>query len=156
VGAAHEDVMKNPPRDSEEPVISGYYWKLIAFYGLIIGASVIASMIIGQEQLMLTQKEAVSVSFLTLAFARLWHVFNMRDAGSPLFKNEVTRNPVVWGAIGLCLFLVLMTVYIPVLADVLKVSTPHGAGWLLILGMSVIPLVVGQITLAVIRKYEKK
>lgn len=40
----------------------------------------------------MAQERAVTISFLTLAFAQLWHVFNMRDRDShPLF-NDITGN----------------------------------------------------------------
>jgi Ca2+-transporting ATPase len=151
MGAAHEDVMKNPPRHSEEQIVSAFYWKLITFYGVVIAACVLAALVISREILMLEEAEAVTISFLTLAFARLWHVFNMRDAASPPVKNEVTRNPVVWGAVGLCLVLVMMTVFVPVIADILKVTPPDSSGWLLIISMSLIPLIIGQIFLAVLK-----
>ena len=51
------------------------------------------------------QDTAVTIGFLTFALARLWHVFNMRDAGTGLFSNEVARNRWVWYAIGICLAL---------------------------------------------------
>ncbi|MEJ2055907.1 MAG: HAD-IC family P-type ATPase, partial [Calditrichaceae bacterium] len=105
VGAAHEDVMKNPPRQPDEPVINSYYWKMIAFFGLVIAVSVLAALGVSTDMLHLTKERAVTISFLTLALARLWHIFNMREPGSPFFKNEVTRNPFVWGAIFLCAFL---------------------------------------------------
>jgi Ca2+-transporting ATPase len=41
--------------------------------------------------------------------------------------------------------LVLMTVYIPVVAEALRVVNPGQDGWLLILGMSFVPLLFGQI-----------
>jgi Ca2+-transporting ATPase len=38
------------------------------------------------------QADAVSISFLTLGFAQVWHVFNARSPGSS-FGNDVVRNP---------------------------------------------------------------
>ena len=66
--------------------------------------------------------EAVTVSFLTLAFAQLWHVFDMREPGSPLLANEITRNPWVWGALALCSGLLLAAVAIPGARLVLQIA----------------------------------
>ena len=154
VGAAHEDVMKNPPRQPDEPVINSYYWKMIAFFGLVIAVSVLAALGVSTDMLHLTKERAVTISFLTLALARLWHIFNMREPGSPFFKNEVTRNPFVWGAIFLCAFLVLMTVYVPVINEALKLTKPDAGEWALILFMSILPLIIGQSALFIIRKYK--
>ena len=69
----------------------------------------------------------------------------MRDRGSHFIKNDVFQNPFVWGAIILCVFLLLGAVYVPPLADVLKIVDPGLTGWGVVLGMSLIPWIVGQI-----------
>jgi Ca2+-transporting ATPase len=88
-------------------------------------------------------RQAVTVSFLTLAFAQLGHVFNMRGPDSGLVRNEVTRNPFVWGALVLCTVLLLAVVYLPGLADVLRLAPPGIEGWAIVLALSALPLVVG-------------
>jgi Ca2+-transporting ATPase len=45
--------------------------------------------------------------------------------------------------------LLLAAVYVPPLAQVLGVISPGGSGWLLILGMSLIPLLLGQAAIQV-------
>lgn len=91
------------------------------------------------------QGRAVTVSFLTLAFSQLWHVFNMRDRGSGFIRNEITRNQWIWGALALCILLLLIAVYVPGLAKVMSVTKPGTKGWVLIIGMSLIPWVTGQV-----------
>jgi len=95
----------------------------------------------------LPEKEAVTVSFLTLAFAQLFHVFNMRERNAGLMTNAIIRNPFIWGAIALCTVLLLMTLYVPVLSTVLKVVNPGFAGMTLVAVMSLLPLVIGQLVL---------
>jgi Ca2+-transporting ATPase len=41
--------------------------------------------------------------------------------------------------------LLLAAVYLPGLADILRVVHPGGNGWALVMGMSLIPLVIGQV-----------
>ena len=89
--------------------------------------------------------KAVTVSFMTLGFNQLWHVFNMRENGSSFFRNEITKNPMAWGAVAICVGLLLSAVYVPWLASVLKVENPGVQGWMLILAASLFPWVVGQI-----------
>ena len=85
------------------------------------------------------------MSFLTLAFAQLFHVFNMRGRRSELFANAVTRNPYVWGAVALCTALLLLAVYAPPLAGALHVVPPDLRGWALVLLASIAPLLLGTI-----------
>jgi len=94
----------------------------------------------------------VTVSFLTLAFAQLWHVFNMRHPLSGLWRNEITLNPWIWGALALCTALLALPPYIEPLASVLRLTPPTPAMWFTILAMSLVPLIVSQaITFAVAR-----
>jgi Ca2+-transporting ATPase len=114
-------------------------------YGLLISLSVLGALAMALFRLGMTEQEAVSVSFLTLAFAQLWHVFNMRNRGSQFFKNDITMNPYVWGALALCTLLLLAAVYLPGLAGVLSLADPGPEGWLLVLMMSLVTWSVGQL-----------
>jgi len=122
-------------------------WLEVTVYGIAITAAVLGAMAIALFYLGMTEREAVTVSFLTLAFAQLWHVFNMRDISSTFLNNSIVRNPYIWGALGLCSVLLAATVYVPLLAEVLEVSRPGANGWLLIFCMSLLPLAAGQIAL---------
>ena len=83
-----------------------------------------------------------------IALAQLWHVFNMRGtaAGGFRLRNEITTNPWVWGALALCLALVLAAVYQPTLAEVLQLAHPGARGWMLILAMSLLPLALAPLS----------
>jgi Ca2+-transporting ATPase len=152
MGEGDERVMSLPPRDPKEPLITRRGWLGIAGYGAIITACVLAALLISVYGLGFGVKESVSVSFLTLAFAQIFHVFNMRDPGSALLKNEVTRNGYVWGAVALCVFLTLSAVFAGPPAQVLGVVNPGREGWILIGVMSLLPLVLGQALKFILRK----
>ncbi len=152
---ASPDIMKQEPRKKGDPIMDGNRWFIVGGYGLLITAAVLGAMGIALLYLGMDEKKAVTVSFLTLAFAQLWHVFNMRDKNSGFFNNSIVRNPFVWGALVLCSLLLAATVYVPLLAEVLNVANPGANGWMLILIMSMVPMVVGQIALTVL-KYRLK
>ncbi len=146
-GEGDPDIMRHPPRDSKEPIITRRGWILIGGYGFVITASVLGALALALHCFGMAEKRAVTVSFLTLAFAQLWHVFNMRDKGSHVLVNDITRNFYIWGALLLCGALLLLAVYVPVLASVLKLVHPGLKGWILILGMSFVPYLIGQLSL---------
>jgi len=50
----------------------------------------------------------------------------------------------VAGSILLCIVLLLAAVYLPGLSDVLGTRDPGQTGWFLLLGMSLVPFVIGQ------------
>lgn len=145
VGEGEADIMDRPPRDPQEEIIARSHWWAIFGYGLVISGAVLGSLAIALFALGMESQRATTVSFLTIAFARLWHVFNMRSAGSGLLKNEVTLNRYVWGALVLCIVVLIAAVYVPGLSDILEAVRPGVEGWLVILGMSLVPLIVGQI-----------
>jgi Ca2+-transporting ATPase len=144
-GEGGKTVMQHPPRDSDEPVLSAAHWRAIAVYGALITVTVMVALVAALHVLDLSRAQAVTVSFLTLAWAQLWHVFDFRDADSSAWRNEVTRNPFVWGAVALCSVLLLAAVYVPPLARVLKVTPPTAEGWLLIAVLGAAPMVVSQL-----------
>jgi Ca2+-transporting ATPase len=84
-----------------------------------------------------------------LAFAQLWHVFNMRGARSGLLRNMVTRNPRVWLALAFCTAILLTTLYWPPLAEPLHLIATDQSGWGVILALSLAPLVLIQLGMMV-------
>ncbi|MFP8487797.1 cation-translocating P-type ATPase [Gracilimonas sp. Q87] len=151
VGEGDKTIMKERPRKSEEPILNRKHWKMIGAYSLIMTAAVLGSFLIGSHWLEVGAEGAVTMSFLTLALSQLWHVFNMREENSRIFINSITKNKWIWAAIVLCLVLLLSAIYVPILSDVLSLIPPSFSMWAIILLMSLIPLVTGQLVL-ILRK----
>ena len=140
-----ENILQRPPRDPKKPMVTRALWIAIVLHSLSISASTLGAFVLAQIYLGMTSEAAVTVSFLTLAFAQLWHVFNMRDPRSGLIRNEITRNKYVWGALLLSIGLLMLVLFVPVAADALDLRMPTLEAWLLTLGMSLLPLALGQI-----------
>lgn len=145
VGEGERGVMQRPPREPDHPILDRSNWIGIASYGLVITFSVLGSLLIALEYLQLSVRSSVTISFMTLAMAQLWHVFNMREDSSGFWDNAIIRNPFVWYALLLCVGILLVALYVPGLAAVLQIIPPNLPGWLTIIGMSLIPLVLGQL-----------
>ena len=67
---------------------------------------------------------AVTVAFVTLSLGQLWNVFNMRDPRSPVLRNDIVLNGYVWGALGLCVAILGVALYVPVIRSVLDIVPP--------------------------------
>jgi Ca2+-transporting ATPase len=147
VGEGDPSRMKRPPRPPREPVLNRRNWLAVGFYGLLITLATLSAFGLAFAWLDMTPAQAVSVAFLTLGFAQLWHVFNLRDSGSRLLHNDVVRNPYLWAALALCTLLLFAAVYVPGLGTVLQVVDPGFPGWALVIGMSLIPVLVGQVVI---------
>lgn len=145
VGEGNPAIMERPPRDPEEAIITNDHWQSVAGYALMISAGVLGAFSLSLFVFEHSTIRAVTVAFLTLASAQLWNVFNMRSLGTSLFRNEITSNPFVWGALALCIGLLLAAVYVPSLANLLGTTAPGVMGWGLVAVMSMVPLVLGQL-----------
>lgn len=145
MGKGAQNLMNRPPRDPEESILTIQSWITIVIYGLIIGATILTAYFLAEQKLGFTHDQANTVSFISLGFARLWHVFNMRQNDSGIFLNEITRNRFLWGTLFLGSLLLFIAVYLPGLSDALGTHDPGLSGWILILITSLIPLVTGQI-----------
>jgi Ca2+-transporting ATPase len=140
VGPGRPGIMQEEPRPSDERILPRRYWIRIGLHGLFMAAATLGSMAVALLVLEFEIGRGVSVAFCTLALAQLWHVFNMRGDIRRVFDNEITRNPWIWAALLLCLGLVLLAVYAPVLSSVLRLADPGLAGWLVIAVASLVPL----------------
>jgi Ca2+-transporting ATPase len=145
VGKGRKAVMERPPRHPEEAILTRSHWLSMGSWSAVIAACVLAALLISLDGLGMDRVAAVTVSFLTLAFAKLFFVFNLRAPGSKLLQNDITRNPWLWAALGLCLGFLLMAVYLPVLAGVLDTRPPGPRGWAVVLGLSILPFLTGQL-----------
>ncbi len=142
-------VMKRPPRDPEQALLGGRMVKSIGGFGLLITVATIAAFLIGRYLRPYgdagTPDPAVTMSFLTIGFAQLFHVFNSRKEHGPIRRGEWLSNPFVLGAIVLTIGLQLAAVYAPGLNVVLKTTPPAPVDWAIIVGCALMPLVVGQL-----------
>ena len=143
LGEGDRKIMDRPPRDPEESILTRRHWGRIAGYGALLTVSVLGAFYLALEPFAMTNGQAVSVSFLTLALAQLWHVFNMRTRGASRLKNDVTKNPYVWGALGICIVLIGLVVYLPPLASVVGVVDPQFDGWTIAVVASFVPVLLG-------------
>lgn len=143
-GRGDDLVMGKPPRDPKEGVLTRAHWKSIVVYGLVISLPVLAILALAVLSLRLDDSVAITMSFMTLALAQLWHVFNMAGDDEPPLRNEITRNAWVWGALALSTLLVLAAMYVRPLADVLEVEPLDPVQWALVSAASLLPLALGQ------------
>jgi Ca2+-transporting ATPase len=142
MGEGEAWVMERAPRERREPILTRKHWLATIGYGALIAVAVFGAFLLVLR--MRGGEEAVSVSFLTLAFARLWHVFNMRDNRAHALRNEITRNRFMWGALVFSSALIVIAVLVPGLSQVLSLVLPDLTGWLVVAGFSLLPLAAGQ------------
>ncbi len=144
MGEGERNVLKRPPRNPTKPILGLTQWTVIVLQSFALTASTFGALALARLGLNLDSQSVVTVTFMTLAFAQLWHVFNMRHPQSGVLSNEVTRNPWLWGSLLLCIALLACPPYWPQMAQILDLATPTPIMWAIILGCSTAPLVIIQ------------
>ncbi len=144
MGEGDGDVLKRPPRDPKQPILTRAQWTIIVLQSLGLTAGTFGALALARLGFGLDGSKVVTVTFLTLAFAQLWHVFDMRHVQAGLLRNEITRNAFVWGALALCTLLLVVPPYWSPLAHVLGLARPTATMWAIVLAMSLAPLMVTQ------------
>ena len=144
-GSGSPAIMDDPPKPSDEPILPRRGWYSIFGYGGLITVSVLIAFAIAFKISDGDENYPVTISFLTLAFAQLWNIFNMRGAHTTLTDNDIVKNPYVWIALALSVGLLLLAVYMPFLAKLMQLSDPGIKGWILVLIASSMTCVIGQL-----------
>jgi P-type Ca2+ transporter type 2C len=144
-----EKTMQRPPRDSGESVLGRRQWLAVSGWSAVISVCVLGALMVAVHLLQFPVAQAVTISFLTLAFAKLWFVLNLREPDSGILRNDVVGNPWMWAALSVCTLLLIAAVYALGLSSVLETERPGFSGWTTILALSALPALTGQIRLAV-------
>ena len=151
LGPGSETVLEDPPRDPDEPIVNRQNWVDTAMLGAFLTVAILGAFLVALFWLELETGGAVTVAFLTLSLGHLWNVFNLRDPRTGPILNDVSRNRYVWGAVAICLALIATAVWLPGFSGLLKLEPPGHAALALAGGASLVPVLLGQMWIALMR-----
>ncbi len=136
------DVMRRPPRSPREAILSRRFLGEVALYGGLITASTLAAFAWG---LAYAPAQSVTISFMTLALAQIFHLGNARSPRAVLTPARALANPYAVGAVVLSLILQVGLVRFAEVAALLRVSPLSARQWFVVLALSSATAVVGQV-----------
>jgi len=119
MGKGDKSIMDLPPRDPKEQIITPLIWRTIIVYGLCVTFVVTGVTLYTHFVLKLPSSVVNNISFYTLVWVQLLHVFNIPSRIHSFFNNEVMRNKWVWAAIVMSVFLIVIAYLIPVIREAL-------------------------------------
>ncbi len=137
------DVMSRPPRGPDETILSHGFVRAVGFYAALITLSTLAAY--GWGLATLEPERAVTVAFMTLAFAQLFHLGNARSRGPVLRPSRVVANRWALASLPLVVLLQLVAVYWTPVSAVLGTTPLSSSDWGVVVGLAVVPALVGQI-----------
>jgi Ca2+-transporting ATPase len=145
--ASAPDVMKQPPRDPHEPLMTPRFAWLITWQGLLLSGCTLAAFALGMRWYGEEGdglQHAVTIAFMTLALAQILHAFNARSRTRSAFSHPFS-NAWLLGATLVCVLLQLAAVYVPFLRQVLNTVPLTAADWILIAVASATPAAVVEL-----------
>ena len=133
VDPAEDDIMKKKPNKEKGIFVKSRLWR-VAYQGVMIGLITLAAFIIGlaTPDSILPQVEGLSnaevkveigqtMAFVTLAFAELVHVFNVRTPKKSVFKSHPFKNKMLLLALGVSALLMIVILAVPGLREVFSI-----------------------------------
>lgn len=143
----NKKIMKEKPRNIQEPLLNKKFAIQVGLEGLIIAAVTIIAFQIGLSSG--GPIEGSTMAFATLCLARLFHGFNCRSDQS-IFQLGIFSNIAVWIA-----FLLGVTLLnIVLIAGWFEVAILNHAQLLAVYGLAVIPLIIIQLERMFFREKE--
>jgi Ca2+-transporting ATPase len=140
---AEPGVMKRPPRDPDASLMSARFLRAMAFYAGLITLATLGAYVWGLGSG--DRARAVTLAFMTLALAQLFHLGNARARGPVLTWGRATANRWALAAVPLVIGLQFLAMYWMPLAGVLRTVPLSPADWIAVFGLSAVPAVVGQL-----------
>jgi Ca2+-transporting ATPase len=127
---ADTDVMRRPPRDSREEILSRSFLLDVLFYDALLTASTLAAF--GWE-LARPDGHPTTVAFMTLVLAQVFHLGNARSRGPVMRASAALSNPYGVGALVLSIALQIAPMYLDPLARILRVAPLTAPEWLVVI-----------------------
>ncbi len=151
VTAGSASIMKQPPRNTEEPIIDHKRWTAMIYYSVVITITTLSAVFISHYTTHKTEtwnpELCNNILFFTLIISQLFHVFNMSSSGSGnFFKNEVFTNKYVWYATVVSFVLLFLSYQVTIVRKALDIYPMTAEDWLIVFGMSFVSLVLIQIS----------
>ncbi len=140
---AESNVMQRPPNDPKAALLSRGMIGSIAFYGVLMTAATLAAFVWALATPERSEK-AVTMSFLTLSLAQVFHLGNARSSTPVLAWRAVVRNRYALAAVALTILLQALALHLPALAQILRTRPLTLGEWLAAVGFALVPAVVGQ------------
>lgn len=155
-----KDLMERKPRSSKEGIFSGGVGFDVVYQGAMVSILTLAAYFIGHyiesgKWEFVTSADGMTMAFLTMSMAEIFHSFNMRSQRGSIFRMN-TRNIALIGAMVISFILTTAVIYIPFFREIFEFEhiSLMEYGIAMLLAVSVIPIV--EVIKAIQRAAAKK
>jgi Ca2+-transporting ATPase len=141
---AEPDIMRRPPRDPQEAILSMPFLRRITGHALLIAVPTLGAFAWGLSAAGGETRRSMTLAFMTLAFAQTFHLANARRDGPLFSRGNLFSNKWALAAVALVTVLQVASVHVPPLARVLGTVPLSGGDWIVVLVLALVPAVLGQ------------
>jgi P-type Ca2+ transporter type 2C len=134
------DVMKRPPRDPREAILSGSFFWSVVFYAALLVAGTFAVMWWAHRE----SAPVTTMVFMTLALGQIFHLGNARSERDVLHPAAALTNRYAIGAVVISCGLQALPLYVGSLGSLLQVTPLSLRDWLVVGTCASLTAVVGQ------------
>lgn len=136
------DVMRVPPRDPREALLSRGFLSRILLYSLLITAATLGAFVWALSTL---PHAATTVAFMTLSLAQVFHLGNARSAGDVVHLSGAIANKWALAGAAVAIALQLLAIGLAPLREILDLVPLDRTAWMVVIGCSAAPAVIGQV-----------
>lgn len=145
--APDKGVMNRPPREKNEGVFAGGLGVDALYQGILVSVLTVLSYLIGHYiesgvWEFVNSRDGMTMAFLTMNIAEVFHAYNMRSQRGSVFKLK-THNRFLYLAMIVSLVLTAAVIYIPFLSNAFDLAHINLTEYLIALGLafSMVPIV---------------
>ncbi len=154
VEQSEPDIMNRKPRNSNEGIFSGGLGIDVAYQGILVSILTLASYFLGIVESHGDPEHGVTMAFLTMSMAEIFHSFNMRSQRKSIFALK-THNALLFAAMLASLVLTTAVIYIPFLKTIFEFTTVSLAEYFTAMGLAVLVIPVVEVVKFFQRKFGK-
>ena len=118
-----DDIMKQPPRSSKAGIFSGGVGTDLIYQGLMVSILTLSAYFVGASiefggewSLGMQSNHGITMAFLTMSMAEIFHSLNMRSQRGSIFSLK-KHNPWLYGAMIAAVILTALVIEVPFLAN---------------------------------------
>lgn len=141
-----QNIMERKPLSPSKGFFSDGLWLDITLEGMLVGTLSLLAFSLGTLMFPSTDSLALgrTMAFCTLSFCEIAQAVNMRST-LPLYKAGVFSNKMMNISVLVCCAMQAAVVFIPKLAKLFGVIPLNSVQWLTVIGLSLVPLISGEI-----------
>ena len=147
------------PRDSKEGIFHGGVAYDILYQGILVSILTVLAYLLGHvleggAWKFENSDDGMSMAFLTMSMAEIFHSYNMRSQRGSIFKMK-THNVWLFGAMALALVLTTAVIEIPFFAKLFDFTVIGWSEYAIALGLSILIVPIVEIVKLIQRSVKK-